>query len=108
MSEQSESPAASVIIREEARSIERIVALKFPFSVATVTVDKPLPGGPDRVGTLTGTGFGVANAGRGVGVGVGEGGDMEIIMGVGDGVGGGLKRFRKKAKMYATICIDIC
>lgn len=76
LSVQSESPAVSVIMRAEPRSIERMVVRKSPFSVWTVTVDRPLPGGPDKVGIA-----GVVGLGDGDGVGVG--------MGVGVGVGVG-------------------
>lgn len=44
--EQSESEAESVIIRDDPKSTERMVARKLPFSVCTVAVVRPDPGGP--------------------------------------------------------------
>ena len=46
LSEQSESEAESVIIRDEPRSTEKMVALKSPFSVWTVADVNPDPAGP--------------------------------------------------------------
>mgnify|MGYP001563052295 CR=1 FL=1 len=114
--EQSESEETSVIILEEDRSIDKMVARKSPFSVLTVAVARPVSGGPWRTGR-EGAGLGVpacsdaaasgrANAGRGVGAGVGEG--EASTTGVRGGDWRGLKRLRKKARMKLINCIDIC
>lgn len=108
---QSESPAASVIIREEVRSIDKIVALKFPFSVATVTVDKPFPGAPIKtgvvgVGTTVGEGLGVGITASAVGWGESS---TASAVGCGESKGDGvgkeriLKNARIKAMMNAII-----
>jgi len=75
----------SVIIREEFRSTDKIVAEKFPLGVTTVARVKPVPGGPDKGGLVgLGVGLGVevgptVGVGAGVGVGVGSG----VVVGVG-------------------------
>ncbi len=62
--------------------MDKTLAPKFPFSVATVILLYPAPGGPD-------TGAGVAGFGVGafVGVDVGLGVDDEVGEGCGDAVG---------------------
>lgn len=63
------------------------MALKLPFSVPTVIVLKPVPGGP-----LTGLTVGVGLLeGDGLIVGVGVGVGVEVRVGVGVGVGVGKK-----------------
>lgn len=65
-------------------SSERIVALKFPLGVATVTVLRPAPGGPD-------IGLGVGDGGKvGLGVDVGLMDGVGLRYGVGVRVGDGV------------------
>ena len=91
--------AVSVITLVLPKSSESTVALKFPFSVATFIVDKPLPGGP-----LTGTevGLGVVDGftvglvvgfgdGKSVGEGEGDGDEDGVITGSEDGNEDGLR-----------------
>ena len=77
---QSLSLAVSVITLVLPTSSERTVTLKFPLSVATVIVERPLPGGPL---TGLGVGFGITD-GLMVGVEMGDG----FKVGVGDGEDG--------------------
>lgn len=93
---QSPSFPVSVIIFAEFRSIESTLAAKLPFSVATVILLYPAPGGPL-------TGFGVAGLGEAVLIGValgdadgtlvgsivGKAVGVAVISGVGDALGNG-------------------
>jgi len=73
--------AISVIILEVVMSIDKTVALKLPMDVDTVTVERPVPGGPMRAGTGIAVGLGVT-MGLGVGTDVGIG--VGVVVGVGD------------------------
>ena len=71
------------------KSIERTLAVKLPFSVATVTTEYPAPGGPE---TAAAEGFGVVKTAgfdegvvMGIKVGLEDGGELGLTEGVGDG-----------------------
>jgi hypothetical protein len=98
---QSSSLAVSVIILELFKSIARTVAAKFPFSVATVIFDNPVPGGPETVGDEVGFGVGT-RVGFGVGVDDGAG----VTVGSGVGLGSGLGVGARMSMEGALICFD--
>lgn len=91
---QSPSFAVSVITFVEERSKDNTVAVKFPFSVATLIVESPLPGGPETgvgVGLIVGVGVvDCVGVGVGVSVGVGLGVDSSSTDASGIGVVGSL------------------
>jgi len=68
----------SVIILALFKSIESTLAVKFPFSVATVIVLKPAPGGPETAAIVA---FGVEVV---MGFGVGVAALVGIMVGVGE------------------------
>jgi hypothetical protein len=74
-----------VTILELPKSTDKTVAEKLPFSVATVTVDNPVPGGPE-IGFRVGVGMVVGLA---VGLGIGVGRGVGVMVGVGTSVGMG-------------------
>jgi hypothetical protein len=77
------------------KSIARTVAAKFPFSVATVIFDNPVPGGPETAGGEVGFGVGTS-----VGIGVG------VAVGSGVGLGSGLGVGARMSMEGALICFD--